>query len=64
MAPERLIGAMVSVTITELGTNSLFGVLADAPRIEPPQWELCGTDAYVWGPLMYPKRAARQNSGG
>lgn len=37
---------------------------ADAPRIEPPHWELCGTDAYVWGPLVYPKRAARQNSGG
>jgi diaminohydroxyphosphoribosylaminopyrimidine deaminase/5-amino-6-(5-phosphoribosylamino)uracil reductase len=34
---------------------------ADAPRIEPPHWELCGTDAYVWGPLVYPKRAARQN---
>ena len=34
MAPESLIGEMVSVTITELGTNSLFGVLADAPRIE------------------------------
>jgi tRNA-2-methylthio-N6-dimethylallyladenosine synthase len=33
MAPESLIGEMVSVTITELGTNSLFGVLADAPRI-------------------------------
>src|SRR5262249_52746000 len=34
MAPESLIGEMVSVTITELGTNSLFGVLADAPRID------------------------------
>jgi diaminohydroxyphosphoribosylaminopyrimidine deaminase/5-amino-6-(5-phosphoribosylamino)uracil reductase len=29
---------------------------ADAPRIEPPRWELCGTDAYVSGPLVYPKR--------
>ncbi len=37
---------------------------ADAPRIEPPRWELCGTDAYVWGPLVYPKRAARQNPAG
>lgn len=37
---------------------------ADAPRIEPPRWELCGTDAYVWGPLVYPKRVARQNPGG
>jgi len=34
MAPDNLIGEMVSVTITELGTNSLFGVLADAPRID------------------------------
>jgi tRNA-2-methylthio-N6-dimethylallyladenosine synthase len=34
MAPESLVGGMVSVTITELGTNSLFGVLADAPRID------------------------------
>jgi tRNA-2-methylthio-N6-dimethylallyladenosine synthase len=34
MAPPSLIGDMVSVTITELGTNSLFGVLADAPRID------------------------------
>src|SRR5262249_3608116 len=31
MAPEKLIGEMVSVTITELGTNSLFGTLADSP---------------------------------
>jgi tRNA-2-methylthio-N6-dimethylallyladenosine synthase len=34
MAPHTLIGEIVSVTITELGTNSLFGVLADQPRIE------------------------------
>jgi tRNA-2-methylthio-N6-dimethylallyladenosine synthase len=34
MAPADLIGAMVPVTITDIGTNSLFGVLADAPRIE------------------------------
>ena len=34
MAPRSLIGEIVSVTITELGTNSLFGVLADQPRIE------------------------------
>ena len=34
MAPQSLIGEIVSVTITELGTNSLFGVLADTPRIE------------------------------
>ena len=33
MAPRSLIGEMVSVTITELGTNSLFGALADTPRI-------------------------------
>src|SRR5205807_7258007 len=34
MAPESLIGKMVSVTITELGTNSLFGTLADTRRID------------------------------
>ncbi len=28
----------------------------DAPRIEQPRWELCGTDAYVSGRLIYPKR--------
>ncbi|HMJ12675.1 MAG TPA: bifunctional diaminohydroxyphosphoribosylaminopyrimidine deaminase/5-amino-6-(5-phosphoribosylamino)uracil reductase RibD, partial [Polyangiaceae bacterium] len=29
---------------------------ADAPRIESPRWELCGSDAYVAGSLVYPKR--------
>jgi len=29
----------------------------DAPRIENPRWELCGADAYVSGPIAYPKRA-------
>ena len=29
---------------------------ADAPRIENPRWELCGTDAYVHGRLLYPKK--------
>jgi len=33
MAPSHLIGTMVSVTITDIGTNSLFGVLAESPRI-------------------------------
>lgn len=27
-----------------------------APRISPPTWELCGHDAYVHGPLVYPER--------
>jgi diaminohydroxyphosphoribosylaminopyrimidine deaminase / 5-amino-6-(5-phosphoribosylamino)uracil reductase len=27
---------------------------ADAPRIRIPRWELCGEDAYVYGPLEYP----------
>jgi diaminohydroxyphosphoribosylaminopyrimidine deaminase/5-amino-6-(5-phosphoribosylamino)uracil reductase len=31
----------------------------DAPRIDPVHWELCGSDAYVWGPLVVPKKAAR-----
>jgi hypothetical protein len=34
MAPEHLIGQMVAVTITDTGTNSLFGTLADDPRID------------------------------
>src|SRR4051794_37779745 len=34
MAPQSLIGEMVSVTVTELGTNTLFGVLAGQPRID------------------------------
>lgn len=29
---------------------------ADAPRLEAARWELCGTDAYVHGPLVYPKK--------
>ena len=32
---------------------------ADAPRIDPVHWELCGTDAYVWGPLAVPKKITR-----
>jgi diaminohydroxyphosphoribosylaminopyrimidine deaminase/5-amino-6-(5-phosphoribosylamino)uracil reductase len=32
---------------------------ADAPHIDPPRWELSGLDAYVWGPLVYPKRPTR-----
>jgi diaminohydroxyphosphoribosylaminopyrimidine deaminase / 5-amino-6-(5-phosphoribosylamino)uracil reductase len=28
----------------------------DAPRIANPVWELCGTDAHVFGPLSYPER--------
>jgi len=26
----------------------------EAPRISPPIWELCGNDAYIHGPLIYP----------
>ncbi|MBX3126713.1 MAG: bifunctional diaminohydroxyphosphoribosylaminopyrimidine deaminase/5-amino-6-(5-phosphoribosylamino)uracil reductase RibD [Polyangiaceae bacterium] len=29
---------------------------SDAPRIESPRWELCGSDAYVSGRMVYPKR--------
>jgi diaminohydroxyphosphoribosylaminopyrimidine deaminase/5-amino-6-(5-phosphoribosylamino)uracil reductase len=29
---------------------------SDAPRIDPVHWELCGSDAYVWGPLAIPKK--------
>jgi diaminohydroxyphosphoribosylaminopyrimidine deaminase/5-amino-6-(5-phosphoribosylamino)uracil reductase len=28
----------------------------DAPFIGDPQWEVCGLDAHVWGPLRYPNR--------
>jgi tRNA-2-methylthio-N6-dimethylallyladenosine synthase len=34
MAPKDLIGTMVPVIITDVGTNSLFGALADTPRID------------------------------
>jgi tRNA-2-methylthio-N6-dimethylallyladenosine synthase len=33
MAPSHMIGTMAPVTIADIGTNSLFGVLADTPRI-------------------------------
>jgi diaminohydroxyphosphoribosylaminopyrimidine deaminase/5-amino-6-(5-phosphoribosylamino)uracil reductase len=29
---------------------------AEAPAIIDPQWEVCGHDAHVWGPLRYPAR--------
>jgi diaminohydroxyphosphoribosylaminopyrimidine deaminase/5-amino-6-(5-phosphoribosylamino)uracil reductase len=29
---------------------------AEAPSIGDPQWEVCGVDAHVWGPLRYPPR--------
>jgi len=29
MAPRSLIGSLVAVTITEVGTNTLFGALSD-----------------------------------
>jgi diaminohydroxyphosphoribosylaminopyrimidine deaminase/5-amino-6-(5-phosphoribosylamino)uracil reductase len=28
----------------------------EAPAIDDPQWEVCGVDAHVWGPLKYPSR--------
>lgn len=37
---------------------------ADAPHIESPRWELCGSDAYVSGRLVYPKRPATRTSPG
>jgi len=36
---------------------------SDAPRINPARWELCGTDAYVWGPIAYPKKTGRTLAG-
>lgn len=29
---------------------------ADAPRIVEPSWEVCGQDAYVYGPVSYPDK--------
>jgi len=29
---------------------------AEAPAIADPQWEVCGSDAHVWGVLRYPPR--------
>ena len=29
---------------------------AEAPCIGEPQWEVCGVDAHVWGPVMYPPK--------
>jgi diaminohydroxyphosphoribosylaminopyrimidine deaminase/5-amino-6-(5-phosphoribosylamino)uracil reductase len=29
---------------------------AEAPRVDPPSWQLCGTDAYLSGPLVYPNK--------
>ena len=29
---------------------------SEAPRIATPAWELCGEDAYVHGPLVYPEK--------
>jgi diaminohydroxyphosphoribosylaminopyrimidine deaminase/5-amino-6-(5-phosphoribosylamino)uracil reductase len=36
--------------------------LSDAPRIAPPTWELCGDDAYVHGPVVYPKKKSTPGS--
>jgi diaminohydroxyphosphoribosylaminopyrimidine deaminase/5-amino-6-(5-phosphoribosylamino)uracil reductase len=30
-----------------------------SPRISPATWELCGTDAYVHGPVAYPQRKSQ-----
>lgn len=37
---------------------------SDAPRIDEPRWELCGADAYISGPLVYPKRGQRPGTVG
>jgi diaminohydroxyphosphoribosylaminopyrimidine deaminase/5-amino-6-(5-phosphoribosylamino)uracil reductase len=29
---------------------------AEAPSIGQPQWEVCGVDAHVWGPVVYPPK--------
>ena len=35
MAPREMIGNIVPVTVTHIHANSLFGVLASAPRMNP-----------------------------
>jgi tRNA-2-methylthio-N6-dimethylallyladenosine synthase len=43
MAPSHLIGEIVPVTVTEVGSNSLFGALANHPtQAEHPQVEAVG----------------------
>ena len=36
---------------------------SDAPRINPARWELCGSDAYVWGPIVFPKKTGTTKPG-
>jgi diaminohydroxyphosphoribosylaminopyrimidine deaminase/5-amino-6-(5-phosphoribosylamino)uracil reductase len=36
---------------------------SDAPRINPARWELCGSDAYVWGPIVFPKKTGTTTPG-
>jgi diaminohydroxyphosphoribosylaminopyrimidine deaminase/5-amino-6-(5-phosphoribosylamino)uracil reductase len=38
-------------------------VPGDAPRINSPHWELCGSDAYVWGPIVFPKKTGTTKPG-
>lgn len=33
-----------------------------APRVSPAVWELCGSDAYVHGPVVYPRRKSGATS--
>ncbi|MEI7892545.1 MAG: bifunctional diaminohydroxyphosphoribosylaminopyrimidine deaminase/5-amino-6-(5-phosphoribosylamino)uracil reductase RibD [Myxococcales bacterium] len=32
---------------------------SEAPRVADPQWEVCGQDAHVFGPLVYPEHSDR-----
>jgi tRNA-2-methylthio-N6-dimethylallyladenosine synthase len=42
LAPNHLIGEVVEVTVTEIGSNSLFGALADPRRADPIPLALAG----------------------
>jgi hypothetical protein len=44
-APESLIGEIAAVTITEIGSNSLFGTLAAGAAAVPAKMILVATGA-------------------
>jgi tRNA-2-methylthio-N6-dimethylallyladenosine synthase len=48
MAPVSLIGSVVPVTVTEIGSNSLFGALA-APRTEAGDGRVPRSDSSLVG---------------
>ena len=41
------------------GDTSNISVIA----LDPAHWELCGSDAYVWGPVTFPRKTGRTSPG-